>query len=200
LKTARSDLGQAHEELQSAVEELETTNEELQSTNEELETTNEELQSTNEELETMNEELQSTNEELETMNDELRHRSVELNDMNSFLETVLTTLGTAVIVLDRDQQVRIWNTQARELWGLAPEEVEGQHLFSLDIGLPLSSIRSRVKAVMSGRSNREEVMVEATNRRGRQFQCQMTLLRLGPASEDGANGLVMMMERAEATE
>ena len=97
LASSKRELEQAYEELQSTVEELETTNEELQSTNEELETTNEELQSTNEELETMNEELQSTNEELETMNDELRHRSMELNDMNSFLETVLTTLGMAVI-------------------------------------------------------------------------------------------------------
>jgi two-component system CheB/CheR fusion protein len=199
LKMARRDLGQSQEELQSAVEELETTNEELQSTNEELETTNEELQSTNEELETMNEELQSTNEELETMNDELRHRSIELNDMNSFLETVLTTLGTAVIVLDRNQQIRIWNSQARELWGLTPEEVEGQHLFSLDIGLPVASIRSQVKAIMSGRSNREEVVLEATNRRGRPFQCQVTFLRLGQASDDGAAGVVMMMERAETT-
>ena len=97
---------QAYEELQSTVEELETTNEELQSTNEELETTNEELQSTNEELETMNEELQSTNEELETMNDELRHRTLELDDMNTFLETILTTIGLAVIVIDRQQHVQ----------------------------------------------------------------------------------------------
>ena len=98
---SKRELEQAHEELQSTVEELETTNEELQSTNEELETTNEELQSTNEELETMNEELQSTNEELETMNDELRQRTFELNEVNAFLETILTTIGLAVAVLDR---------------------------------------------------------------------------------------------------
>ena len=133
------------------------------------------------------------------MNDELRHRSIELNDMNNFLETVLTTLGTAVIVLDRNQQVRIWNSQARELWGLTPEEVDGQHLFSLDIGLPLSSIRSQLNEVTSGRSTREQLVLEATNRRGRQFQCQMTFLRLGPNNSDGAAGVVMMMERAEAS-
>lgn len=134
------------------------------------------------------------------MNDELRHRSGELNDMNNFLETVLTTLGTAVVVLDPNQQVRIWNSQARELWGLTPDEVEGQHLFSLDIGLPFPSISSPLSAVMSGRSTREEIVIEATNRRGRQFQCQMTFLRLGPGSEDGAAGVIMMMERAEASD
>jgi two-component system CheB/CheR fusion protein len=197
LTSARRDLEQAQEELQSAVEELETTNEELQSTNEELETTNEELQSTNEELETMNEELQSTNEELETMNDELRHRSTELSHMNSFLETVLTTMGMAVIVLDRDQQVRSWNTHARELWGLTPEEAEGQHLFSLDIGLPMAKLRRQLKGVLSGQSGREQLVVEATNRRGRSFQCQVTFLRLGTIGEDGSPGAVIMMENAE---
>jgi two-component system, chemotaxis family, CheB/CheR fusion protein len=214
LTRSRGDLEQTQEELQSAVEELETTNEELQSTNEELETTNEELQSTNEELETMNEELQSTNEELETMNeelqstneelktmnDELRNRSIELNDINSFLETVLTTMGTAVIVLDRNQQVRIWNGEARELWGLAPEEVDGQHLFSLDIGLPFAKLRPKLTAVTSGESTREQVVLKATNRRGRTFQCQVTFMRLGLSGDDGAAGAVMMMENAVGDE
>jgi two-component system CheB/CheR fusion protein len=200
LAAARRELTQVQEELQSTVEELETTNEELQSTNEELETTNEELQSTNEELETMNEELQSTNEELETMNDELRHRSLELNEMNTFLETVLTTIGMAVIVLDRDQEVRIWNGQARELWGLAAEEVEGQHLLSLDIGLPLAELRPQLRAVLSGASPREQVVLDATNRRGRTFRCQVTLLRLAPVTAGGAAGAVMLMESADSDE
>ncbi|MBV8429638.1 MAG: PAS domain-containing protein, partial [Solirubrobacterales bacterium] len=196
LTSSRGDLEEAQEELQSAVEELETTNEELQSTNEELETTNEELQSTNEELETMNEELQSTNEELETMNDELRHRSTELNDMNLFLETVLSRLGLAVIVLDRKQNVRIWNIQARELWGLTPEEAEGQHLLSLDFGLPLDQVRPQLQAIFSGGSEREEVVVDAVNRRGREFQCQITVLRLGQMREDGVGAAIMMTENA----
>jgi two-component system CheB/CheR fusion protein len=198
LKVSRRDLEEAREELQSAVEELETTNEELQSTNEELETTNEELQSTNEELETMNEELQSTNEELETMNDELRHRSLEINEVNTFLETVLTTIGFAVIVLDRQQDVQIWNSQARELWGLTAEEVEGQNLYGLDIGLPLAKLKPQLRTVLAGKSSREETILEATNRRGRQFQCRVTIVRLGPSSADGAAGAVMMMETADA--
>lgn len=134
------------------------------------------------------------------MNDELRHRSDELNEMNTFLETVLTTIGVAVIVLDRNQQVQIWNGQARELWGLLPEEVEGQHLLSLDIGLPMSKVKPQVTAVLSGRSDREQVVLKATNRRGREFQCQVTLLRLGPTHDDGAAGAVMMMENADAHE
>ncbi len=194
LTSSKRELEQAYEELQSTVEELETTNEELQSTNEELETTNEELQSTNEELETMNEELQSSNEELETMNEELRHRTSELNDLNAFLEAILATMRMAVAVIDRSQHVQIWNGQAREMWGVAADEAEGQHLFSLDIGLPLARLKPVLRAVLGGDSQREELMLVATNRRGRAFNCHITCLPLGAGGQDGASGAIVLME------
>jgi two-component system, chemotaxis family, CheB/CheR fusion protein len=193
LAGSKRELEQAYEELQSTVEELETTNEELQSTNEELETTNEELQSTNEELETMNEELQSSNEELETMNEELRHRTQEVNDVNSFLETILSTIGLAVAVIDRNQRVQIWNGKARELWGVSPEEAEDEHLLSLDIGLPLDELRAQIRDTLTGKSAREEVVLDATNRRGKPFQCRVTFLPLG-GTDGNTSGVIMMME------
>jgi two-component system, chemotaxis family, CheB/CheR fusion protein len=194
LAESQSELAQAHEELQSTVEELETTNEELQSTNEELETTNEELQSTNEELETMNEELQSTNEELETMNDELRQRTFELDDVNAFLETILTTIGLAVAVLDRRQQVQLWNGEARELWGLSAEEVEGQHLLSLDFGLPVEQLKPIMKNALNGVDGRQQVTLDAVNRRGKQFRCVVSCLPLTSRNDGDATGIILMME------
>ncbi len=199
LATSKRDLEQAYEELRSTVEELETTNEELQSTNEELETTNEELQSTNEELQTMNEELQSTNEELETMNEELRHRSQEVNDVNSFLETILGTIGMAVAVLDRNQRVQVWNGKARELWGVTPEEAEDEYLLALDIGLPVDELKRELRAAINGDSAREEIILAATNRRGKPFQCRVTILPLGTSTGNGAvSGVIMMMEAVGA--
>jgi two-component system CheB/CheR fusion protein len=195
LTSSKRELEQAYEELQSTVEELETTNEELQSTNEELETTNEELQSSNEELETMNEELQSSNEELETMNEELRHRTLEINSTNAFLETILTMMGLAVAVVDRNQQIQIWNGQAKELWGVTPDEAEGQHVMSLDIGLPLEKLKPTLRATLHDGSERKEILVEATNRRGRKFQCRVTFLPLGTDhDQDGNAGVIMTME------
>jgi two-component system CheB/CheR fusion protein len=194
LNDSKRELEQAYEELQSTVEELETTNEELQSTNEELETTNEELQSTNEELETMNEELHSSNEELETMNEELRHRSRELNDVNSFLETIFATMGIGVAVVDRQSRVQIWNGNARELWGLAPDEVEGEHLLALDIGLPLGELRGELRAALSGQTDRIERVLDAVNRRGHPVQCRVTIVPIAVSGGDGANGAVVMME------
>jgi two-component system, chemotaxis family, CheB/CheR fusion protein len=190
LMSSKRELEQAYEQLQSTVEELETTNEELQSTNEELETTNEEL-------ETMNEELQSSNVELGTINEELRHRTQEVNDVNAFLETILSTIGLAVAVLDRNSRVQIWNGKARELWGVTPEEAEDQHLLSLDIGLPLDKLRKQLRATLGGDSAREEVVLDATNRRGKPFQCRVTLLPLG-SSDGNASGAIMMMEEVAA--
>jgi two-component system, chemotaxis family, CheB/CheR fusion protein len=194
VSDSRRELEQAYEELQSTVEELETTNEELQSTNEELETTNEELQSTNEELETMNEELQSTNEELETMNDELRHRTLELNEMNAFLETILTTMGLAVTVLDRRQHVQIWNGQARELWGVSSDEASDQHLFALDLGLPVDQLKLPLRAVLGGSSSREELVLDAVNRRGKPFQCRVLCMPLSTGGDGDVSGVIVLME------
>jgi two-component system, chemotaxis family, CheB/CheR fusion protein len=192
LGIARGELDTAHEELQSTVEELETTNEELQSTNEELETTNEELQSTNEELETMNEELQSTNEELETMNDELRERTLELNDVNAFLETILTSMGVSVAVLDSQLNVQIWNAHSRELWGVTPQEAEGHHILNLDTGIPVDQLKGPLTACLSGASDREELVVEAINRRGKPFRCGIVVVPL--RSPEGISGAILMME------
>jgi two-component system CheB/CheR fusion protein len=198
LSVSQENLEHASEELQSTVEELETTNEELQSTNEELETTNEELQSTNEELETMNEELHSANAELETMNDELRLRTHELDDVNSFLETILVTMGVAVAVLDRQQQIQLWNGQAYELWGLTADEAEGQNLLALDVGLPVEKLKTQVRAALTGASQREELALESINRRGKEFRCLVTLLPWGSNGDGLPAGVIMMMEATPA--
>jgi two-component system, chemotaxis family, CheB/CheR fusion protein len=190
LASSKHDLEAAYEELQSTVEELETTNEELQSTNEELETTNEELQSANEELETMNEELQSTNEELETINDELRQRSLELNDVNAFLETLLGRMGIGVIVVDHDEVVQVWNAESAELWGVRGDEATGRPLRSLDIGLPLDGVGAALQGVLAGRDDRAEVVVDATNRRGRSLTVRVTCLPVNAAG--GLTGAVML--------
>jgi two-component system CheB/CheR fusion protein len=193
LLGSKRELETAYEELQSTVEELETTNEELQSTNEELETTNEELQSTNEELETMNEELQSTNEELETINDELQLRTNELHRVNGFLESILASLDSGVIVVDPELRVQVWNAKAGDMWGLRDDEVSGEHLLNLDIGLPVDQLRAPLRAVLSkdGHAGLQEVVVHARNRRGRDIDCRVTITPL--AGLDGAVGGAILL-------
>jgi two-component system CheB/CheR fusion protein len=194
LQEADQELETAFEELQSTNEELETTNEELQSTIEELETTNEELQSTNEELETMNEELQSTNEELETLNDELHRRTAELNGADAYVGSILGSLRIAVAVLDRDSDVRIWNGQAEELWGLQAEEVEGQAFQNLDIGLPVERLKAPIRACIEERSAAQELVLDAVNRRGRGIRCRITCAPLTTAENEVLGAVVLMEE------
>jgi two-component system, chemotaxis family, CheB/CheR fusion protein len=192
------ELENAYEELQSTVEELETTNEELQSTNEELETTNEELQSTNEELETMNEELQSTNDELEVMNDEQRERGGEVDRLNLFLEGILGSLGSGVIVLDRDQTIQLWNNSASELWGLADREVLSQHVLSLDIGFPVEQLRGPIRDALAPEGKSSELVVDAVNRRGRSFQCQTQVMPLVDSAGQNYGAILLMSEVGSA--
>ena len=194
LENSRRELETAYEELQSTVEELETTNEEFQSTNEELETTNEELHSTNEELETMNEELQSTNEELETINNELRDRGTEITELNEFLESILGSLQSAVVVLGTEMEVRAWNRQAEDLWGLRGDEVLNQHFLNLDIGFPVEQLRGPIRSLLAGRTTHDQVTSAAVNRRGRPIDCIVSLSQLAGAGT--TRGVILVMNFA----
>jgi two-component system, chemotaxis family, CheB/CheR fusion protein len=193
VETANRQLELAYEELQSTNEELETTNEELQSTVEELETTNEELQSTNEELETMNEELQSANDEMQTTNEELRDRTIEITDLNAFMESILSSLEAAVIVLDRDLVVQVWTPQAQELWGLRHNETVGHHLLNLDSGLPTAELHRWLRSVITGQQSAiVGRSLRAVNRRGRSVDLRITVTALQSESEQPAGALVLM--------
>ena len=192
LERAKQDVETAYEELQSSNEELETTNEELQSTVEELETTNEELQSTNEELETMNEELESTNAELQGINTELHQRTEDANRLNTFMHAILGNIRLGAAVLDADLNVRVWNERAAELWGVRSDEVIGESLFDLDIGLPVKELRPMIRSVLRLKPSHDEKVVAAITRRGRRIRCRVAATAL--AARGRAGGVVLVME------
>jgi two-component system CheB/CheR fusion protein len=179
-------------ELARTKNEAETAYEELQSTSEELETTNEELQSTNEELETTNEELQSTNEELATVNEQLHERTTEAVSVNAFLEGILATLPSGVIVVDRDLTVQLWNHQSEELWGLRADEVTGRHLLNLDIGLPVDQLKDPVRACLSNGAAAAPVELSAVNRRGRAIDLRVSCRPL--QTSKGVGGVIVLLD------
>jgi two-component system, chemotaxis family, CheB/CheR fusion protein len=193
LEQAHHELETAYEELQSTNEELETTNEELQSTIEELETTNEELQSTNEELETMNEELQSTNEELQTMNSELHLTNREMEEIQSYMDSLLSSMRIGVAVVDRDLSIKVWSRKSENLWGIREDEVIGQALLEQDIGLPVAPLAEAIHACLAG-SQREEMVLEAVNRRGKTIQCHVTCTPLMRGRGEVGAVVVLMEE------
>lgn len=194
LEHTNQELETAMQELESTNEELETTNEELQSTIEELETSNEELQAANEELETMNEELQATNEELETLNNELSTRTGEINEVNAYLNSILTSLSSSVLVINKDYLLEVWNPKAEELWGLRKEEVLGQSFFSLDIGLPVEQLKQPIRAVLSGEVGHEVFEIGVTNRRGQALRLRGSTTPLFNPRQEIA-GVIMIFEQ-----
>ncbi|EWC63254.1 Chemotaxis protein methyltransferase CheR [Actinokineospora spheciospongiae] len=192
LAHANRQLEVAYEELQSTNEELETTNEELQSTVEELETTNEELQSTNEELETINEELQSTNDELQAINEMLRERSIELDHVSEFLDDVLRSLRSGIVVVDLELRVRAWNRGAEELWGLRNDETTGRHLLDLDVGLPVADLRQALGVALIDPAFTEVLVMDAVNRRGQSIRLRLTCGSLRNEHEQTRGAILVM--------
>jgi two-component system CheB/CheR fusion protein len=180
--------------LQRSRQELETTNEELQSTNEELETTNEELQSTNQEMETMNEELQSANEELQAINSELSDRTYELDRTNTFMSSILGCLQMGMVVIDTSFNILIWNHAVEDMWGLRQEEVINKSWFSLDIGLPVEQLRVPIRDILSSKKKFQEILINGTNRRGKQIRCYIAF---SPLIGNNIEGIIMMMTDTE---
>lgn len=135
------------------------------------------------------------------MNDELRQRTHDLNEVNSFLESILVSLRAGVVVVDNELRVQAWNDQAADLWGLRADEVQGQHFANLDIGLPVEELLPGVRTALATPSESSadgEVVLDATNRRGRSFPCRVTISPLLSPSRD-VRGVILVMENAEAT-
>jgi PAS domain-containing protein len=61
------------------------------------------------------------------------------------MSAVLGSLNAGVTAVDADLRVLAWNAKAEDLWGIRTDEATGQHLFSLDIGLPLEPLRPVLK-------------------------------------------------------
>jgi two-component system CheB/CheR fusion protein len=142
----------------------------------------------------MNEELTSTNDELEAMNEEQRRHTEELDRLNLFLEGILGNLGVGVAVVDREYRIQLWNANSQDLWGLRPEEVEGEDLMALDIGLPLEELRGPLREATSPDAESTDLVLEAVNRRGQRFSCEVRVMPLFSASRGMFGAIVLMRD------
>src|SRR5262249_40600826 len=112
--------------------------------------------------------------------------------LNLFLEGILGNLGVGVVVLDADQLVQVWNSSAGELWGLRAEEVVGKHFLGLDIGLPVEHIRGEIRSALQDSGSGSSVTIEAINRRGKQFACEVRVLPLLDRT-NSTYGVILLM-------
>ena len=141
----------------------------------------------------MNEELHSSNEELEALNQELRQRGIDLSRSNVFLSGILRSVPLAVVVMNEELQIELWNDVAADMWGLRQDEVKGQHFLGLDIGLPVHELRQPLLALRHTPDHISEMTVQATNRRGRSIAVRVLCAGVGGASKDG-HGVILLMQ------
>lgn len=125
------------------------------------------------------------------MNDELNDRSLDLNEVNAFLNAVLGSIQSGVVVVDKDLVITAWNEGAHDLWGLRGDEVVGQHLLNLDIGLPVADLRAPVRETLGDVDGRE-LRIAARNRRGRELDMHISLMPL-IGTDSQARGVIMLM-------
>jgi two-component system, chemotaxis family, CheB/CheR fusion protein len=102
-------------------------------------------------------------------------------------------MGVAVIVVDSDQTVQIWNAESADLWGVRADEAQGRHLLSLDLGLPLDGVRGPLRRVLAGSQDRADIELDALNRRGRHIRARVTCLAL-TGMGGGVTGAILLTE------
>lgn len=139
------------------------------------------------------------NDELQATNEELRDRTTEISSLNHFMESILGSLGAAVIVVNREMIVQVWNRQAEDLWGLREDETVGSHFLNLDSGLPSEQLKSVVRGVIFDGSTGGEEVLDAVNRRGRSVRLRITATPLMAGGEATPSGALLLMESDEPT-
>lgn len=133
------------------------------------------------------------NDELHSTNQELRNSTEEVGSLNQFMNGVLSSFKAGVVVVDPDLRVLAWNAAAEDLWGLRQDEVHGQHLLNLDIGLPVSQLHPLLRHQLTGDGPpHETVELEAVNRRGRPVVVRVTVSAFAQTPGQRAGAVVLM--------
>lgn len=127
------------------------------------------------------------------MNDELRERTDETLQANSFLGSVLSGIEQGVVVVDRALRIVAWSRRATDLWGLRDDEVEGEHLLNLDIGIPVQRLRAPIRRVLSG-TTVDQLELDGHDRRGKPLHVQIAFapLQSRPAAEEPDGAILLI--------
>ena len=80
--------------------------------------------------------------------------------------------------------------------GAAAGRGEERHFLNLDIGLPVEQLRQSIKGCLNGDKS-QTVIVDAINRRGKPFRCQVVCSPLNGADSE-SRGVIMVMEETAA--
>ena len=106
-------------------------------------------------------------------------------------------MASAVVVIDRELRVKVWNDRATDLWGVRSDETNQAHFLGLDIGLPVVELRQPIRDVLNGSQERASATLPAVSRRGRPIECRVSMTPLrGP--DRATAGVILFMEESAA--
>ena len=166
LRMANQAMLQSSEEAQSGREEVETLNEEFQATNEELETLNEELTASVEELRIANEDLAARTEELRLQTVALEEQRQHGEEEHNRLQSVLASLGDAVVAVDHTGRTLATNPAYDRLFGGPDAKIKPEDL----AGLPLPKAEWPQQRAARGERFRMEFAVSGADGARRWFE------------------------------
>jgi two-component system CheB/CheR fusion protein len=166
LRLSNQTMLQSSEEAQSGREEVETLNEEFQATNEELETLNEELTASVEELRVANEDLAARTDELRLQAVALEEQKQHGDEEHNRLQSVLASLGDAVVAVDHDGRSLATNPAYDRLFGGPDAEIRPEDL----AGLPLPKMEWPQQRAARGEAFRMEFAVSDPDGTRRWFE------------------------------
>ena len=108
----------------------------------------------------------------------------------------MSNFSFGVVVVNKQFNILSWNEEADNMWGLRADEVKEESLLSLDIGLPVDQLREPIRNCLAGESNRQEIVLEAINRRGRTIQCRISFNPLIGHKKE-RQGVILLMEEID---
>ena len=166
LRLVNQTMLQSSEEAQSGREEVETLNEEFQATNEELETLNEELTASVEELHVANADLVIRTEELRLQTVALEEQRQHGAEEHNRLQSVLASLGDAVVAVDHAGRTLATNPAYDRLFGGPDAQIKPEDL----AGLPLPKAERPQQRAARGERFRMEFAVSDPDGTRRWFE------------------------------
>jgi two-component system CheB/CheR fusion protein len=113
---------------------------------------------------------------------------------------MFTSLRSAVVVVDREFRVQVWNHRSEDMWGVRPEEVQNSQFLGLDIGLPVAELRQPIREVLNGTRDHHELTVPATSRRGKPIECHVSIAPLRQVDRTIRGAILLMEERVSPLE
>src|SRR5262249_54284034 len=113
---------------------------------------------------------------------------------NSFLGSVLWSIESGIVVVDRQLKVTTWSAAATELWGLRESEVQGEHFLNLDFGLPVAELRDPMRDALRGETV-QPLRLSGHNRRGQPIVCDIAFTQLR-THLDEVTGVILVMSPA----